>query len=199
MSQTISNSIGLSAAPVSFQQTLAGKGVLAVAASLFVAAAAHLSIPLPFTPVPLTMVDLAVVLVGLTLGPGTAFAALVLYLVEGALGLPVFSPAGPGGMLQLFGVTGGYLLSYPFAAAAAGYLQRVFRGVISSPFGGALLAASVASAILMLVGALWLGTLLHLSLAATLSKATLPFLPGQIVKAFAAAGIATSVQRLRRA
>ncbi len=199
MSQTISNSTDLLAAPVPFRQTLAGKGVLAVTASLFVAAAAHLSVPLPFTPVPLTMSDLAVVLVGLMLGPGTAFAALVLYLVEGATGLPVFSPTGPGGVPQLFGATGGYLLSYPFAAAAASYLQRALRGVISSQFGGALLAASAASAILMIVGALWLGTLLHLSLAATLSKATLPFLPGQIVKVLAAAGIATSVQRLRRA
>ena len=185
--------------PVPFHQTRSGKAVLAVAASLFVAGCAHLSVPLPFTPVPLTMSDLAVILVGLALGPGTAFAALVLYLAEGAAGLPVFSPAGPGGLLQLFGVTGGYLLSYPAAAALAGYLKRRLSPVLRSEFAASLGAAAAGSALLMLAGALWLGVALHLSPAATLAAATIPFLPGQVIKVFAAAGIATSARRLRRA
>ena len=199
MSQTLSTPADLITAPVPFRHTLTGKAVLAVAASLFVAAAAHLSVPLPFTPVPLTMSDLAVLLVGLTLGPGTAFAALVLYLVEGASGLPVFSPSGPGGPLQLFGLTGGFLLSYPFAAAAVGYLQRTLRPIFRGEFAATLAAAAIASALLMLCGALWFGALAHLAPAVTFSKATLPFLPGQLIKIFAAAGIVTSARRLRRA
>ena len=67
---------------------------LAVSASLFVAVCAHISLPLLFSPVPLTMQPFAVLLVALLLEPATAFAALALYLVEGAAGLPVFTPHG---------------------------------------------------------------------------------------------------------
>src|SRR5450755_1409628 len=86
---------------------------LTVAATGLVAIAAHVSVPLFFTPVPLTLQTLAVLFLGLLMGPRWAFATTALYLVEGAVGLPVFSPVGPGGVLQLFGLTGGYLLSYP--------------------------------------------------------------------------------------
>ena len=185
--------------PVPFWRTLAGRAVLAVAASLFVGVCARLSVPLPFTPVPLTLSDLAVLLVGLTLGPGTAFAALVLYLVEGASGLPVFSRGGAGGLLQLFGVTGGFLLSYPFAAATAGWLDVRLRKVLHNEFAGTLCAAAAASALLMVCGALWFGAALHLGMATTFGKATLPFLPGQLIKIFAATGIVISARRLRRA
>src|SRR5579872_4351062 len=116
-------------------------GVLAVLGSLLVAVCAHVSIPLWFTPVPLTLQTFAVLLLGLLLPPGAAAAALVLYLLEGAAGLPVFSPLGPGGMLQLLGPTGGYLLSYPLAAALTAWLRRrVGRG-----FGTALVAAGTGS------------------------------------------------------
>ena len=96
---------------------------LIVGASLFVAVCAHKgSISLmPLTPVPLTLQNFAVLLVGLLLGSRRGFAALMLYLVEGMSGLPVFNPAGPGGAAQLFGITGGFLLAYPFVAFAAGY------------------------------------------------------------------------------
>src|ERR1700726_2943464 len=84
-----------------------------VGASLFVALCARIALPLPFTPVPLTLQNLGVLLVGLTLGGRRGFAALVLYLAEGLLGLPVFSPTGPGGLAQLLGPTGGFLLPSP--------------------------------------------------------------------------------------
>src|SRR5574337_348268 len=71
---------------------------LVISASLLVALAARVSLPLPFTPVPLTLQNFAVLLVGLLLGRRAGFAALVLYLAEGAAGLPVFSPMGPGGI-----------------------------------------------------------------------------------------------------
>src|ERR1700683_4213438 len=76
----------------------AGKTIaLVVGASLFVALCARVTLPLPFTPVPLTLQNFGVLLVGLTLGPRRAFAALVLYLAEGLMGMPVFNPTAPGG------------------------------------------------------------------------------------------------------
>src|ERR1700683_4572108 len=84
----------------------AGKQVaLVVSASLFVALCARVTVPLPFTPVPLTLQNFGALLVGLTLGSRRGFAALALYLVEGASGMPVFNPAGPGGVAQLLGAT----------------------------------------------------------------------------------------------
>src|SRR4029450_1278610 len=77
---------------------------------------------LPGNPVPLTLQNFGVLVVGLVLGPRRAFAAMVVYLAEGAAGLPVFNPTGPGGVAQLLGPTGGYLMSYPFVAAVAGFL-----------------------------------------------------------------------------
>src|ERR1700759_2704117 len=89
---------------------------IVICASAVIAVCARLMVPLPFTPVPLTLANFGVLLVGLTLGSRRGFAALALYLAEGAIGLPVFSPTGPAGLAQLMGVTGGYLISYPFVA-----------------------------------------------------------------------------------
>src|SRR3981081_4925632 len=87
-----------------------------VGASLFVALCARITIPLPFTPVPLTVQDFAVLLVGLTLGSKRGFAALALYLAEGATGLPGFSPTGPRGVAQIPGPPGGERRVYTPAA-----------------------------------------------------------------------------------
>src|SRR5579883_1263167 len=88
----------------------AKQGALVVGASLFVALCARVTIPLPFTPVPLTLQNCGVLIVGLLLGSRRGFAALALYLAEGAAGLPVFNPTGPGGIAQLLGPTGGFLM-----------------------------------------------------------------------------------------
>ena len=182
-------------------QTLAGKAALAMAASLFVALCAHLVVPLPFTPVPLTLGDFAVLLVGLMLGPVTGFAALTLYLAEGAAGMPVFSPTGPGGIAQLIGTTGGYLMAYPIAAAVAGGLSRTVSRMRSgsvTAFASAITANAAAGAIIMIFGVLWLAFVLHLAPALAFKLGALPFLPGQAIKVLAAAGIATSIHRLRK-
>src|SRR5256714_3890691 len=89
-----------------------------VLGALVVAAAAQVAVPLPGTPVPMTLQPLAVLLVGGMLGPGLGAASLMLYLALGAAGLPVFTPIGLPGVARLIGPTGGYLLSYPFAAFA---------------------------------------------------------------------------------
>src|SRR5688500_11650669 len=88
------------------------------------AAAAQVSVPLPFTPVPLTLQPMVVLLGGAALGPGLGLASQVLYLAAGIAGLPVFaaSPTLPQGPFRLLGPTGGYLMSYPFAAWLTGWL-----------------------------------------------------------------------------
>src|SRR5579863_8318895 len=97
---------------------------IVVGASLIVALCARITIPLPFTPVPLTVQNFGVLVVGLLLGSRRGFAALALYLAEGAAGLPVFSPSALGlsGIAQIFGPTGGFLIAYPFVAFLAGYI-----------------------------------------------------------------------------
>lgn len=173
--------------------TLLGKAVMAVAGSLFVALCAHIILPLPFTPVPLTLSDFAVLLVGLTLGPAVGFSALALYLLEGALGFPVFAPTGATGLAHLLGPTGGYLIAYPFAAALAGGLFRQAKRT----FTPTLISCLCASALLMTTGTLWLGLWLHLAPAAAFRLGALPFLPGQLLKVVTAAGLVTSIRRLR--
>jgi biotin transport system substrate-specific component len=170
---------------------------IVLCATLFVAACAHVSIPLPFTPVPLTLQNFAVLLVGLLLGPAAGFSAMALYLAEGAMGLPVFNPSGPGGVLQLLGPTAGYLLSYPLMAAAAGWAYRSLP--LKSLYVRAAVAGTIATAILFSAGSLWMAHLLHLGSTAVWTMAIAPFLPGEIVKVAAAAGLAASIQSWRRA
>src|ERR1700757_4691392 len=114
----------------------AKQAALVVGASLFVALCARVTIPLPFTPVPLTLQNCGVLVVGLLLGSRRGFAALVLYLAEGAAGLPVFNPAGFGGIAQLLGPTGGYLMAYPLVAAVAGFLWGRGRQEVAEAGGG---------------------------------------------------------------
>src|SRR5213082_119093 len=98
---------------------------IVVGASLFVALCARVTVPLPFTPVPLTLQNFGVLTVGLLLGSRRGFAALALYLVEGASGLPVFSPAILGsGITHLTVATGGFLMAYPLVAFIAGYIYE---------------------------------------------------------------------------
>src|SRR5580658_5337646 len=129
MHQTAANTaLAPSQSSLTRTSSLAEKGLrsagIAIAGSLFIAACAHVSIPLFFTPIPITLQPFAVVLLGLLLGPGTAFAATAAYLAEGAAGLPVFTPAGLGGLAQLLGPTAGYLLSYPLVAPLVSKLYR---------------------------------------------------------------------------
>jgi len=167
---------------------------LIVGASLFVALCAHITIPLmPLTPVPLTVQNLAVLLVGLLLGSRRGLAALLLYLVEGISGLPVFNPTGPGGIAQLFGVTGGFLLAYPLVAFVAGYLFE--RG--SKTFARAAVAGIVAEAVLFAGGLSWLYLFTH-SLAKAAYLGLYWFIAAEVIKVMLAAGIATRWHRSAR-
>ncbi|MBE3073257.1 MAG: biotin transporter BioY, partial [Acidobacteria bacterium] len=135
-----------------------------VAAVLFVtaltAAAAQVSLPLPFTPVPLTLQPMIVLLGAAALGSRLGAMSQVLYLLAGIAGLPVFaaSPLLPQGAARLFGPTGGFLMSYPVAALVVGWLaERGFdRRYLTS-----VLAMAAGLAVLFAWGVLWLAFTLN--------------------------------------
>lgn len=159
---------------------------LVVGASLLVALCARVTIPLmPLTPVPLTVQNLGVLLVGLLLGSRRGFAAMVVYLMEGMAGLPVFNPTGPGGIAQLFGATGGFLLAYPFVAFLAGYIFE--RG--GKSFARAAIAGVLAEMVLFAGGLSWLYLFTH-SLAKAAYLGLYWFVAAEVIKVMVAAGIA---------
>jgi len=163
---------------------------LVVGASLFVALCARITIPLPGTPVPLTVQNFGVLVVGLLLGSRRGFAALALYLAEGAMGMPVFSPAGPGGIAQLLGATGGYLIMYPLVAGLAGFIFERGR----KTFARAAIAGLLAEIVLFVGGVAWLYVLTH-SLAKAAYLGVYWFLAAEVMKIMFAAAIAVRWQR----
>jgi biotin transport system substrate-specific component len=173
------------AAPL--HSTLLRKLALVIGGSLLVAICARLSVPLPFTPVPLTLANFAVLLVGLTLGSRMGAASLLAYLAAGAAGLPVFSPAGPGGIAQLLGPTGGYLLAYPVAAFVAGWIAEHGR----RRFGKFFLAAAAGNLLLFTSGVAWLTVLTNAPLAQAAAFGLYPFVFAEIIKLMAAAATAS--------
>ena len=167
---------------------------IVVSASLFVALCAHVTLPLPLTPVPLTLQNFGVLLVGLALGSRRGFAALALYLAEGALGLPVFNPTGPGGLAQLVGPTGGFLLAYPFMAALAGWIMERGR----KTFARAATAGVVAEVLLFAGGLAWLTILIH-SFSLALRYGLYWFIFAEVIKVMAAAAMVQTWQRIYKA
>jgi biotin transport system substrate-specific component len=165
---------------------------IVISASLFVALCARVTLPLPFTPVPLTLQNFGVLVIALILGPRRGFAALVLYLAEGAAGLPVFNPAGPGGVAQLFGVTGGFLMAYPFVAFVAGWIyERTSRR-----FAWAALAGFAGEVTLFAGGLGWLFTLTH-SFSQAIRWGLYWFLFAEVIKIMLAAGAASGWTNLK--
>ena len=166
------------------QSTDLGRDALLVLAfSLVTALSAQIAVPLPFSPVPLTGQTFGVLLTGALLGPRLGALAMLLYLTEGACGLPFFA-GGAFGLARLLGPTGGYLVAYPFAAALVGSLAT--RGWDRRPL--AMLAAMLlGSVVIFALGAGWLAHFVGASHALTLG--VLPFLPGDVVKALLAAGL----------
>ena len=155
--------------------------MLVVGASLVTALAAQLAVRLPWSPVPITGQTFAVLLSGAVLGSRRAFLAQLLYLAEGAAGLPVFA-GGDAGIAILMGPTAGYLIAFPFAAAATGFLAE--RGW-DRRFVTMLAAMLLGSAVIFALG---LALLSRFVPRDTLFAAgLLPFLPGDLVKSSLAA------------
>jgi biotin transport system substrate-specific component len=162
------------------------------------AAAAQVSIPLPFTPVPFTLQPMVVLLGGAVLGSRLGMSAQVLYLLAGIAGLPVFAPSPvlPQGALRLLGPTGGYLISYPFAAFMVGWLaergfdRRYLTSVIAMACGLALVFAC---------GVTWLAFFARpaaVGVDAALRTGLYPFIPADIFKIFVAAAVMPAIWRL---
>ncbi len=171
--------------------------VLLVAATT--AAAAQVSVPLPFTPVPFTLQPMIVLLGGAALGARLGMAAQIVYLLAGIAGLPVFAASAvlPQGALRLLGPTGGYLMSYPFAAFLTGLLaQRGFdRRYLTS-----VLAMGAGLLVVFACGVLWLAFSAASApgLDVALRTGFYPFLPADIFKVLAAAAVMPAVWRLTR-
>lgn len=166
--------------------TLLRDVLLILGFSVFTALCARVSFVLPFTPVPITLQTLAVLLTGATLGSKRGGLAMLAYLAEGAAGLPVFAPAPnlPGGFLALIGVTGGYLWSYPVAAFMVGWLCE--RGLERSLLTSAL-AMLPGSVIIYLFGVVQLAVVLHVDAWKALQLGMIPFIPGDLIKLVIAA------------
>jgi biotin transport system substrate-specific component len=167
--------------------------VCAVAGSLLIAGLAQISIPLGFTPVPITGQTLGVLLVGAAFGPALGAATLLLYLAEGAVGLPFFAHGAHGASyLGAASVTAGYLWAFVFAAAIAGWLARAGwdRSLRSSL--GAMLLGSLAIYVIALP---WLHHALPAVVGAPVSWQTTfedglyPFVIGDTLKLLLAAGL----------
>ncbi|MGQ9539856.1 MAG: biotin transporter BioY [Armatimonadota bacterium] len=153
--------------------------------ALLTAWGARCSIPLPYTPVPVTLQTLFVLLSGMVLGSRWGAAAQAQYLLMGFLGLPVF--AAGGGFWYLFNPrgTGGYLLACPLSAYVVGWIvERQAARTLT----GYLLAGLAGTAVVHAVGATWLGLFLHFSASQAITTGVLPFLLGDALK-LAAAGL----------
>ncbi len=158
-------------------------------ASLFIALLAQVRLPLPFTPVPITGQTLAVLLVGAALGPRRGAAAVLLYLAEGVLGLPVFSGGGSG-WTYLWGPTGGYLVGFVAAAWVAGSLA--VRGW-DRQGRRAWLVFLLAEGALYLPGLAWLSV--YVGPQRVLALGLYPFVLGDVLKALLAGALLPTVWR----
>lgn len=170
---------------------------IALLASVFVAVCARITLPLGFTPVPLTLQPFAVLLIGMVLSPRVAAGSLAAYLLEGAAGLPVFTPGTIAltGVAHLFGPTGGYLLAYPFAAFIIARLWNTSTKTLV----WAVVATAAGNLLILATGAVWMSVYTHGSMYAVLAQSVVPFLPGDALKVLAAATLGFEWYRVRPA
>jgi biotin transport system substrate-specific component len=171
--------------------TFAIRALAVLFVSVLTAAAAQVSVPLPFTPVPLTLQPMVVLIGGAVLGPRLGMLSQVLYLVAGIAGLPVFAASAtlPQGALRLIGPTGGYLMSYPFAAFLTGWLaERGFdRRYVTS-----VLAMAAGLTVIFTGGVCWLALFarpLPAGLSVALATGLYPFIPVDLIKIAIASAI----------
>ncbi|MDR2314279.1 MAG: biotin transporter BioY [Spirochaetaceae bacterium] len=158
-----------------------------------IAGGTFVSIPLPFSPVPIVLQNLFIVLAGLVLGPVQGGAAAALYLAAGALGAPVFAGA-VGGVVHFAGPTGGFLAGYFLAALLSGLIAGVPKEGKTGR-GRIFLGTGLGFLIIYLPGLIWLQHIMG-SWTGAFIGGFLPFLPGDILKAAAAAALAPRLRRI---
>ena len=154
---------------------------ITVAFSLFVALSAQIVIPVG--PVPITAQTFAVLLTGALLGSRLGAMAIILYLIEGASGLPFFY-SGHGGLGHLLGPTGGYLVAFPAAAFITGAFAE---NGWDKRFPTAVVAMAIGSIVIMLSGWAWFALVTHTPAAIAFQLSVLKFIPGDIIKILLAA------------
>ena len=149
-----------------------------------------LSITLPFTPVPISFTNLAIYFVIMVIGWKRWTISYLVYLLLGAVGIPVFS-AFSGGVSKLVGPTGGYLVGFIFLTLISGWFLEKFHGKISMYVLGMVLGTAVT----YLFGTVWLCIQMHLTFIQGLAAGVLPYLPGDIVKMIAAVIVGSAVRK----
>lgn len=165
---------------------------LVISGSLLIAAAAQVSVPLPFTPVPMTLQPLAVLLVGALLGAKRGGAAALLYLLEGAAGLPFFASGKAGLHWVIAGPTAGYLLAYPPVAALVGWFSD--RGW-SRNVELTVVMMAIGIMLIHLGGWTWLTAVIGLGPREAFFAGNAPFFFGDLIKIALAAALLPALQR----
>jgi biotin transport system substrate-specific component len=181
--------------------TVAGKRKAIVRTTLtalfaaLTAAGAFISIPLPFTPIPIVLTNFFALLSGIVLGPVMGALSLVLYLVAGAIGAPVFA-GGTGGFARILGPSGGYLTGFLFTAALAGLIVGRPRAGVKIPLWRLILAAAAGLLVAYVPGLLQLKAVTGQQWPAVITGGFLPFLIGDGIKGAAAVLIAPRLRSL---
>ncbi len=171
--------------------------VLTAMFAALTAVGAAISIPLPFSPVPVTFATLAIMLAGAILGPKYGVITACLYILLGAIGLPVFHNF-TGGIGILAGPTGGFIVGYPFIALLTGVLTPIATKHESKK-GLPLLAvlSYIASLICYIPGLAWFVVSTGSTLESGLAMCFLPFIPGDILKAVVCAFLVWRLRNVR--
>lgn len=159
-----------------------------------IGAFAYVAIPYPLSSVPITLQVLGVFLAGLLLGPTWGAASMVLYLTAGVLGAPVFAQ-GTAGLGELVGPTGGYLFSYPFAAAAVGYIAHgglEFRSLAESSVPRMVAGMGAGTLIIYGMGVPFLWWNLDITVRTAVVTGAVVFIPAEAAKMAAAVGLVRS-------
>ena len=165
-----------------------------IAGSALLALSAHVAVPLFFTPVPFTFQPMAVLLLGLLLDPAVAFATLAAYLLEGAVGLPVFAPVAASSGFALLGPSAGYLWAYPIAVTL---VSKLYRSRPAKTFTWASISAAAGALVYFAGGASWFAVTLHQPVGISLRMTVWPFIAGDALKVLLAAAIVTGLYRMR--
>lgn len=156
----------------------------------FTALGAFVRIPLPFTPVPITLQTFFVLLAGALLGKKLGTLSQLGYVFLGGLGLPIFAGA-TGGLIPLFGPTGGYFLGFILAPYVIGKVLSIRK---KANFGWVVLAMTIGSLVIYLLGTIHLALVVHLGIKKTLLLGVIPFLSGDTLKLLAAASLYCKLQ-----
>ncbi|MCL1830190.1 MAG: biotin transporter BioY [Oscillospiraceae bacterium] len=161
-----------------------------------ISVSAMIALPLPFTPVPLSLANLTIMLSGVLCGVIDGTLAVIMYILLGMVGLPIFAGFNSG-IGVILGPTGGYIMGYPILAFLVGYLSRVFSRRLKR-FTAHLISMAIGLIVLYLFGCSWYILTTGVSVTAAISVTIIPFLPGDLLKAVTASTLALRYYYIKR-